>query len=47
MEDITIEDYAHAKRVCRDFEIKNLGEHHDFYVQNNTFCVFKLYIIVS
>ena len=42
MEDITIEDYAYAKRVCRDFEIKNLGEYHDFYVQNNTFCVFKV-----
>ena len=21
--------YAHAKRVCKDFEIKNLGEYHD------------------
>ena len=26
MEDITDGDYAHAKRVCKDFEIKNLGE---------------------
>ena len=24
-----------GKRVCKDFE-KNLGEHHDFYVQNDT-----------
>ena len=23
MEDITDENYAHAKRVCRDFEIKH------------------------
>ena len=29
MEDITDADYAHAKRVCKDFEIKNLGEYHD------------------
>ena len=25
MEDITDADYAHGKRVCKDFEIKNLG----------------------
>ena len=24
MEDITDVDYAHAKRVCKNFEIKNL-----------------------
>ena len=28
--------YAHAKRACKDFEIKNIGEYHDLYVQNNT-----------
>ena len=28
-EDITDADYIHAKRVCKDFEIKNLGEYHD------------------
>ena len=36
MKDITDADYAHAKRVCKDFEIKNLGEYHDFYVQSDT-----------
>ena len=25
----------HTKRVCKDFEIKNLGECHDFYFQSN------------
>ena len=29
MEDITDADYAHAKRVCKDFEIKNLREYHN------------------
>ena len=37
MEDITDVDYAHAKRVCKDFEIKNLEGYHDLYVQNDTF----------
>ena len=36
MEDITDADYAHAKRVCKDFEIKKLGQYHDLYVQSNT-----------
>ena len=36
MDNITNPDYAHAKRVCKDFEIKNLGEFHDLYVQSNT-----------
>ena len=35
MEDITDAYYTHAKRVCKDFEIKNLGEHHDLYVQSS------------
>ena len=36
MEDITDADYVHTKRVCKDFEIKNLGEYHDLYVQSDT-----------
>ena len=36
MEDITDADYAHAKRVCKDFEIKRLGEYHDLCVQSDT-----------
>ena len=36
MEDITDADYAHAERVCKEFEIKNLGEYHDLYVQSDT-----------
>ena len=36
MEDITDAHYAHAKRVCKDFEIKKLGEYYDFCFQTNT-----------
>ena len=28
--------YTHAKIVSKDFRIKNLGEFHDFYAQNDT-----------
>ena len=36
MEDITDADYAHARRICKDFEIKNLGKYHDLYIQSDT-----------
>ena len=36
MEDITDADYAHAKRVCKDHEIKDLREYHHLYVQSDT-----------
>ena len=29
-------DYMHGKRVYKDFEIKNWGEYHNFYVQSDT-----------
>ena len=35
MEDITDTDYAQAKKVCKDFEIKNLGEYNNLYVQSD------------
>ena len=35
-EDITDTDYAHAKRVCRDSEIKKLEKYHDLYLQSDT-----------
>ena len=36
LEDITDKDYEHAQKVWEVFEIKNLGEYHDLYVQSNT-----------
>ena len=35
MEDITDANYAHSKGVCKDFEIKHLGEYHDMHVQGD------------
>ena len=32
MEDITDADYAHLKRVRKDFQIRHLGEYHDLFV---------------
>ena len=43
MEDITDADYAHAKRVCKYFEIKNVEQHHDLYVQSDTLLLADVY----
>ena len=32
MENITDAEYTDRKRVCKTFEMKNLGEYHDFHV---------------
>ena len=36
LEDITNDDYKHAQKVCNTFNIKNLGEYYDLYVQSDT-----------
>ena len=36
MGDIIAADYMYAKRVCKDFETKNLGEYHNLYIKNDT-----------
>ena len=36
LEYITDKDYTHARKVWGVFEIKNLGEYHDLYVQRDT-----------
>ena len=43
MEDFTNSDYAQAKKVCKYFEIKDLGEYHDFYVQTYTLLLADVY----
>ena len=35
IEVITDADYAQEKRVCKDFETKNLGEYQNLYVQSD------------
>ena len=35
MKDITDAYYMHAKRVCKDFEIKKLGEYHVSYLKSD------------
>ena len=35
-EHLTDNDYAHAQKVWKEFNIKNLGEYHDLYVQSDT-----------
>ena len=43
MEDITVADYMYAKRVCEDFEMKNLGEFHDFYLKSNVLLLVMMF----
>ena len=43
LEDISDEDYAHAQKVWKVFEIKNLGDYHDLYVQSDTLLLADVY----
>ena len=43
MEHITDADYVHPKEVCKDFEVKNLDELHDLYVQSDTILIADLF----
>ena len=36
LEYITDEDYTHAQKMFKDLKLKNLGDHHDLYVESNT-----------
>ena len=43
LKDISDEDYAHAQKVWNVFEVKNLGEYHDLYVQSDTLFLADVY----
>ena len=36
---ITDKDYTHAQKVFEEFELKNLGDYHDLYVQSDHCCL--------
>ena len=36
LKDITDKDYTHAEKVFKVFNLKNVGDYHDLYVQSNT-----------
>ena len=43
MRDTTDADYMHVKRVCKDFEIKNLGENHDLCLKSDTLLLANIF----
>ena len=43
LEDISDEDYVHTQKVWGVFEINNLGEYHDLYVQSDRLLLADVY----
>ena len=43
LENISDEDYAHAQKEWDVFKIKNLGEHHDLWVESDTLLLADVY----
>ena len=42
MENFTDSNYKHAKRVCKDFEIKYLREYHNLYFKSDALLLVEL-----
>ena len=47
MEEITDADYMHAKRVCKDFEIKDSGDYHDLYLKSDVLLSAEVFLKFS
>ena len=43
LEDISDKDYLYAQKVWKEFEIRNLDEYHDLYVQTDTLLLADVY----
>ena len=43
MEDITVADYMNAKRICKEFEIKNLGEYNDWFFKSDALLLAEVF----
>ena len=43
MEFSTDADYMHVERVCKEFEIKDLDEYHDFYLTSDKWILADLF----
>ena len=43
LEDISDEDYTHAQKVWDVFEINNIDDYHDLYVQSDTLLLAGVY----
>ena len=43
MKELTDADYIYGKRICKGFEIKNLGEYHDLYLKSDTLLLTEVF----
>ena len=43
LEDTTNKDYIHAQKVFKEFNIKNVGEYHDLYVQSDKLLIVDVF----
>ena len=43
MKDITDADYLHAKKVCKDFQIKKSGEYHELSLKSATLLLVDIF----
>ena len=43
LKDITDADYMHAKRLCKEFEIRALGEYHDLYLKSDVLLLVNVF----